>query len=123
MSRSLEKNIHNIPIIGKQYHFFDDGKITKSRHFIATITDVIKYEDEDPDIRGLWEEQVVECDWLYASTTDYFVIASIHEYDSEPIYFARTEDGGWFSFDINSYWQSGLLDVDGKIFNENKQYL
>ena len=27
--------------IGKRYNFFDDGKITSSRHFIATVIDII----------------------------------------------------------------------------------
>ena len=38
MRNILEKKYSDIPIVGKQYHFFDDGKTGKSRHFIATIT-------------------------------------------------------------------------------------
>lgn len=30
-----------LPIIGQQYHFFDDGKISYSRHSMATVLDII----------------------------------------------------------------------------------
>lgn len=30
-----------VPIINQQYHFFDDGKINPSRHYIATVVDII----------------------------------------------------------------------------------
>lgn len=33
-----------IPKIGSSYHFFDDGKIRESRHYIATVLDVITPE-------------------------------------------------------------------------------
>jgi hypothetical protein len=33
-----------IPTIGEKYHFFDDGKISMSRHSIATVTDIITPE-------------------------------------------------------------------------------
>lgn len=33
-----------IPKIGSSYHFFDDGKIKESRHYIATVLDVITPE-------------------------------------------------------------------------------
>ena len=29
----------------------------------------------------------------------------------------RTRDGGWFSMNIQNWWQGGTLDVDEKILN------
>lgn len=55
--------------------------------------------------------------WLYAEDTDYFIECEIPEYDDNPIWFARMIDGGWFSMDIQSSWQSGELDVEGR-FNK-----
>ena len=56
-------------------------------------------------------------DWLYETETDYFVECSCPVYDDNNLWFVRTKnDGGWFSMDIQSWWQGGRLDVDGKIF-------
>ena len=117
------KSTNDIPVIGNQYHFFDDGKIRKSRHYIATVVDVIKHDDIDSNINEIWKESIKECNWLYSNTTDYFVKATIPDYDENFIWFVRTKDGGWFSLDINNFWQSGRLDIDGKIYKSNKQYL
>ena len=38
----MQKNL--IPIKGQEYHFFDDGKISFSRHYMATVVDIIKPE-------------------------------------------------------------------------------
>lgn len=38
------KKLKPIPKIGSSYHFFDDGKIKESRHYIATVLDVITPE-------------------------------------------------------------------------------
>jgi hypothetical protein len=55
--------------------------------------------------------------WLYAEETDYFIKCSIPEYDENDVWFVRTVNGGWFSLDTNSWWMSGELDVDGRLFN------
>ena len=106
----------DIPIIGNEYHFFDDGKICESRHYIATITDIIKYGYIDKKIKEIWGKEVKSYYWLYASDTDYFIKANILVYDENPIWFARTLDGGWFSLNINNSWQSGRLDIDGDMY-------
>ena len=46
---------------------------------------------------------------------------SIH-YDDNLIWFARDTSGGWFSMDIQSDWQSGRLDVDGKLYEHICEY-
>ncbi len=55
--------------------------------------------------------------WPYAlaDSTDYFVACSIPEYDEDTIWFVRTRRGGWYSMNIQSAWQGGVLDVDGRL--------
>ena len=128
------KKKQQVPEVGKQYHFFDDGKIRPSRHSIATVLRVIpiseasnvlvKERDCDYDepvysmrpITEIWKEDVFEHDWLMAQETDYLIECAIPDYDDNNIWFARTTDGGWFSMDIQSGWQAGRLDVDGKLY-------
>lgn len=129
----------NIPEIGKEYPFFDDGKITPSRYYNATIIEIIPideakniiistprdYDQElgqnkfiDMSLLDIWIDEKTEHDWIYSSNTDYIVKASIPKYDDDPIYFARTKDGGWFSMDVTNWWQSGRLDIDRKLYDE-----
>lgn len=132
----ISKTKQDVPDIGRQYHFFDDGKITPSRHSIATVTRVIPFSEassimvkarewdleiDDPiyvekPITEIWKKYVEEHDWVMATETDYFIECSIPDYDDNPIWFARDTSEGWFSMDIQSGWQAGRLDVDGKLY-------
>ena len=123
-----------IPIIGHQYDFFDDGKISLSRHYIATIKRVIPLSEADnvfvrtltwgldephyvdSPLSGVWEIFKTEHDWIMAKNTDFFVECSIPDFDDDPIWFARDINGGWFSMDIQSGWQAGQLDIDGSLY-------
>lgn len=139
-----------IPKIGNSYHFFDDGKITESRHYIATVLDIITPEQtknimfsrindgvsSEISLYEIWRNEIddhrqgtnfkiisdncsieVGAPWLYAEETDYFIKCSIPEYDKNDVWFVRTIDSGWFSIDTKSWWMSGRLDIDGKLFN------
>lgn len=131
-----------VPEVGLGYHFFDDGKVSDSRHFIAEILEVIPFEkakdltvltylhlaypysdiiDEKYEVKllDIWEKEKEECDWIFSEETDYFVKARIDDYDEDDIWFVRTKSGGWFSMDTTNCWQGGVLDIDGEIFNEN----
>ncbi len=137
----MTKENKNIPEIGKQYHFFDDGKISPSRHFIATVEEIIPIEETknivlktiigtftekteftEMPLYDIWSIEVMGHPWIYAPETDYIIKCSIPNYDNDPIYFIRTRDGGWFSIDITSGWQAGRLDIDGKLFENLKEY-
>lgn len=126
-----------IPTVGKEYHFFDDGKISNSRHYLAVVNEILtkeqaqkltftKTDSQDKEyettLYDIWKRDVIEHDWLYAEDTDVFVKCDIPEYDKDPIYFARTKDGGWFSMDVTSGWQAGRLDVDGKRYESLMKY-
>ena len=120
-----------IPEIGKEYHFWDDGKISVSRHYICRVERIISPEEAkeimfsreytvptDMSLYQIWEDEKSECTWLYADDTDCFVEISCPKYDDNLLYCARTKSGGFFSMNIQSFWQSGELDVDGKIFED-----
>lgn len=133
-----------VPEVGKEYHFFDDGKISPGRHYIATITRILTKEeakniifelteyfhngdeedkyDYKESLYDIWQDDIKEHYWLIAEDTDYIVEASIPDYDENLIYFVRTKDGGWFSMDIQSSWQGGRLDVTGNLYESIKEY-
>lgn len=130
-----------VPEVGKYYHFFDDGKTSLSRHYICKCERIItpeeakeiminvpnEYVDDIMDNISLYEHwhdnEMPGHDWLYAKDTDYFVECSCPKYDEHNLWFVRTDDGGWFSMDIQSSWQAGRLDVDGEIFQNKLNYI
>ena len=129
-------NLKPIPEIGKYYHFWDDGKISSSRHYICRCERIItaeeaksimievpnEYVDDVMDTISLYEHwhdnEMPEHDWLYAEDTDYFIEISCPSYDKNNLYAVRTKDGGWFTIDIQSWWQGGRLDVTGEIYKD-----
>ena len=138
----ISKAKQEVPQVGKQYHFFDDGKITPSRHSIATVTRVVPFSEansiivkarewdleiDDPiyvdkPITEVWKNDVTDHDSIMNTETDYLIECSIPDYDENLIWFARTTEGGWFSMDIQSGWQAGRLDVDGKLYEYMCEY-
>ena len=105
-----------IPEMGKEYHAFDDGKISPSRHFITKIVEVIPFTAADEVLLRIWKQEVETCYWLYATETDYFIKA----YDGdteEPSYFVRTTEGGWFSLG----WFGSRLDIDGSLYEQMRK--
>jgi hypothetical protein len=70
------------------------------------------------NLLDIHSNEIKNCDWIFAPETDYFIEASCPVYDDNNLWFARTKDGGWFSMNIQSWWQSGELDVDESKFNE-----
>ena len=93
----------------------DDGKIKPSRHSLITITKLIPFTEAASELLDFWKQEVEECDWLYATETDYFAEAELH---GEIIHFVRTTDGGWFSM---GFWAS-RLDIDGSLYTKMKEW-
>lgn len=109
----LPLNLQRVPIVGEVRHFFDDGKMRDSRHYMATITEVIPYKRACQKLKKAWKKERWNCYWLYAYDTDYFIKCKVPKYDEKPIYFVRTQDGGWFSIDFNGFWMGGrMMDWD-----------
>jgi hypothetical protein len=109
-----------IPIVGKTYQYFDDGKIKVSRRGKVVITDVIPFEKIDEETLNYWQEELEQCDRLYAQKTDFFVKAETTFSDGSirTMIFVRTIDNDWFSLG----WIGSRLDIDGSLNEElNKQ--
>ena len=123
-----QKHNNNIPEIGKEYHFFDDGKTSLSRHYICKCEKVITpkevktiifdFDDSEITLYDIWKDESFKCDFLFAKDTDYFVEVSCPNYDENNLWAVRTKDGGWFTLDVQSSWQGGRVDVTGKIFDD-----
>lgn len=117
-----------LPKVGNFYHFWDDGKLSTSRHYIAKCEELIKLKDCEyikigrKSLRDIWVKEKIHKNWIFAQSTDYIVKCSIPNYDDDPIYFARTTDGGWFSMNTTGWWQGGRLDIDNSTYEEMLEY-
>ena len=112
-----------LPEIGKEYHIFDDGKIRKSRHYICKIIDIIPFKDcKDEELIKTWKSIIEEDEQIlkfFAKETDYF-IKGTSSFDKNPLYFVRTNSGGWFSIDYPDWWMGAELDIDGCLYKKLK---
>lgn len=104
-----------IPKVNQTCMFFDDGKISYSRMYQATVKQVMVYDDAPDKVKKAFERESKTHDWIWNKTTDYIIACDIKDYDKNLIWFARTVDGGWFSMDVDREWQGGRLDVDGEL--------
>ena len=104
-----------IPKVNQTCMFFDDGKISYSRMYQATVKQVMVYDDAPDKVKKAFERESKSYDWIWNKTTDYIIACDIKDYDNNLIWFARTVDGGWFSMDVDKSWQGGRLDIDGEL--------
>lgn len=114
-SKQIKFDENPIPKVNQTCMFFDDGKISYSRMYQATVKQVMVYDDAPDKVKKAFERESKTHDWIWNKTTDYIVACEIKDYDNNLIWFARTVDGGWFSMDVDKSWQGGSLDVDGKL--------
>lgn len=131
-AREIRNNNVNIPEIGKEYHFFDDGKKSHSRHYICKCKRVITPEeangiifdldDGKTTLYDIWKDESSKCDFLFAKETDVFVEVSCQNYDENNLWAVRTKDGGWFTLDVQSSWQGGRIDMTGEIFDSAVEF-
>ena len=110
----------NIPIVGKEYNCFDDGKIRPSRHYTVKVTALLDpRKDKIPeDLKNLWESEVKACHWLYKAETDYFAMTMTG--DNEQEVFVRTNRNEWFS--LSTFLGGGLLDINNEMLQASKEY-
>lgn len=114
-SKQIKFDENPIPKVNQTCMFFDDGKISYSRMYQATVKQVMKFNDAPDKVKKAFERESKIHDWIWNKTTDYIVACEIKDYDNNLIWFARTTDGGWFSMDVDKSWQGGRLDTDGKL--------
>lgn len=119
-----------VPKIGSSYHFFDDGKIKESRHYIATVLDVIapeqtknimfsRADDEvsfEISLYEIWRNEIDD----HRQSTNFKVIAAgvSMEVDAPWLYAEETdyfikcsipeydENDVWFVRTVNGGWFS-----------------
>ena len=141
MKKKKTQTLKPIPEVGKEYHFWDDGKCSASRHYVCRCERLIPYKEakdieftlreylspytKDSQYREfksnlleIWKDAVKKHDWIFAEDTDYFIEISCPKYDENLLYAARTKWGGWFTMDIQTSWQGGDFDVTGDKFKE-----
>ena len=114
-SKQIKFDEKPIPKVNQTCMFFDDGKISYSRMYQATVKQVMVYDDAPDKVKKAFERESKAHDWIWNKTTDYIIACDIKYYDNNLIWFARTVDGGWFSMDVDKSWQGGCLDVDGEL--------
>ena len=114
-SKQIKFDEKPIPKVNHTCMFFDDGKISYSRMYQATVKQVMVYDDAPDKVKKAFERESKAHDWIWNKTTDYIIACDIKYYDNNLIWFARTVDGGWFSMDVDKSWQGGRLDVDGEL--------
>ena len=115
--KNIKFNKKPIPKVNQTCMFFDDGKISYSRMYQATVKQVMVYDDAPDKVKKAFERESSDHDWIWNKTTDYIIACEIKDYDKNLIWFARTVDGGWFSMDVDGTWQGGRLDIDAELEN------
>ena len=114
-SKQMKFDEKPIPKLNQTCMFCDDGKISYSRMYQATVKQVMKFNDAPDKVKKAFERESKTHDWIWNNTTDYIIACDIKDYDKNLIWFARTIDGGWFSMDVDKSWQGGRLDIDGEL--------
>lgn len=130
----------DLPKVGEEYDFFDDGKRTLNRHYKATVKRIItieeakslkfkycyaeEWEPEEWSLYDIYKKEQEEHDWIFGGIdTECFVECSIPKYDDDMIYFAQAKYDGWFSLDVTNTWQGGRLMLDSTVYdNLIKEY-
>ena len=90
-----------IPKKKQIYNFFDDGNYSSSRLYKADI-----------HLKIHLVNSALDYNWIWNGDTDYFIGCYIPKYDNHLVWFARTVNGEWFSMDLRSNRNGGLLDVE-----------
>ncbi len=99
----------NIPVVGKEYNCFDDGKIRESRQYKVTVVELIPFSKINTSTLEIWKSETEECPWLYNKTTDFFAVGVNTTGQKE--FFVRTTENMWFG--LRGSLDCGVLDIDG----------
>ena len=106
-----------IPEAGKQYWFFDDGKIRHSNLYQATVLGVLDPDKVPAFVKEAIEKARKEDNCMFKDTTDKAIRCSVRDYDVNDIWLIRTKEDAWLSVSVESCRQGGLLDVDNHLMD------
>ena len=115
-----------VPVKGKEYHAYDDGKINFSRHYIAKVSNVYNhmyFKKHFKDIYDIWIKDKKNCYWIFKDSTDYFVETTNPYDDFDKEYFARSKNGGWFSIGYPDSMVGSRLDITGNLSKNLIKYI
>jgi hypothetical protein len=109
-----------LPIVGKKYICFDDGKVTLSRAYVVKILDIFMIEDAPIEVLNRWREEFEDDSNFYLKDNKYLFYAESYETAQHPTIsiFVQNIKNDWFSFGLENtfhMWNCGILDVDGKL--------
>lgn len=133
---AIPKYKRRLPKVGDILPCFDDGKKSPSRLYKVEVVDVIPFEEglkrefetvfhdyhEDAffikaPLSVAWERAYRDTCRIFDYKTDYFIVTTNGDEHEPYEVFARTKDGGWFSFPVRNYMTGGELDSDMAYFN------
>ena len=101
-----------LPIVNKEYNYFDDGKINESRKFKTIITKITPFKLAKEEDLDYWISEVKQLPGLYEPKTEFFIEADLYlEGETRKIIFVQSKRFGWFSLG----WWAGALDIDGSL--------
>ena len=85
-----------IPKVNQTCMFFDDGKISYSRMYQATVKQVMVYDDAPDKVKKAFERESKAHDWIWNKTTDYIIACARLAIDNAHNLFPPTLRGVWF---------------------------
>ena len=96
--------------IGKKYNFFDDGKISLNRHYIAEVTDIIPFENFHMKNYICDEiDRYQDYKYLYVKEPEKVIVAKIYNYIQGPFFFIKMNNNTGNYFSTNDvYWDGEL---------------
>ena len=118
----------NFPKKGQVFKFYDDCKTGPYKKHYGQIKDIITIEDAKNinvlcngdykygvDLKNLsiydaWKKNAGNIP--FAEKTDYVLIVDVPSFDDEVLYAVRGTDNNWYTMNIHSNWQFGIVDVD-----------
>ena len=124
---TIIKPMEELPIVGNTYNCYDDGKIRSTRQYHIKITKIIPYSEASDEDKQFFEINSADHPWLFGASTDYLIYGKADENKDYPnAILARDKDGYFFGLGaikmdddygeyIDNFWNSGLLDVSGKL--------
>ena len=84
-SKQIKFDEKPIPKVNQTCMFFDDGKISYSRMYQATVKQVMVYDDAPDKVKKAFERESKTHDWIWNNTTDYIIACDIKKINYENV--------------------------------------
>lgn len=96
--------------VGKKYNFFDDGKISISRHYIAEVKDIIPFHAfyMSNFIEEVIQDQL-DYNPIYVEDPQEVIVCTINDYIKGQFFFIKMSDNTGNYFSVNDVYWDGKL--------------